>query len=137
MYSDLCDFIEINGLHSITILFNVVSKKETDEWRFVRDSEGVELYRKFEDKKYTAGIKEVDQTRWENWDGYLTDTYYTVHFDNSMLGDQKRLKEILQFLISIKKKYYTPQIYINDLYELDDKAQGLIDYLRLVEKKIN
>lgn len=114
-----------------------MARKKDAQRQLLFDSEGAELFRQFEMKNYMPLVQEVNQTRWYNLDEYLTDTYYTLRFDQEVLRNYNKLKEILLFLISIKKKYYTPQIYINDVYELDGRAQELTQYLRLIDRQIN
>jgi hypothetical protein len=43
MYLDLNDFLQINGLKSVTILFNVLSKYKNGSWQMLESSDGFEI----------------------------------------------------------------------------------------------
>lgn len=137
MYANLSDFITINGLNSVTILFNIISKKQTDGWAFVNESEGAELYHSLKQAKFADAIREVNHTCWQNRDEYLKDTCYSIRIDDPALRDRSKFKEILHFFISIAKKFQTPQIYINDQYEISDSGKELADFLEKIERQKN
>jgi len=136
MYSDLCDFIEVNGLQSITVLFNVISKWQGQEWKRLEETEGAELLQKLSGQEHFF-IEEVNRTHWFNRSQPLADTYYSIHLSEKELYAGQRLSDILRFLIDLKRNYRTAQIFINNIYELDREAQGLADYLRLIEGTVH
>ena len=120
MYSDLYDFLQINGLQSVTILFNVISKYENGSWQMLEGSEGLEILTRLR-RQRGIRIAEADFTRWRNDAEHLLDTYYAASADNLYIKDFSSLKQILVLAMQIKKEFLNTQIYINNFYELMKK----------------
>jgi len=131
MFSDLCDFIDVNGLESITVLFNVLTKREDDDWRNFIDADGPDLLQLFREKSFCT-LHEVNETRWSNYSETIRDQFYSIQLKKSDFESNTKFLEALEFLIEIKREYPLLQVYINNIYQLDDKAQGLVDYVKMM-----
>ncbi len=131
MFSDLCDFININGFESITVLFNVITKWEKNNWKSFIESDDLDILQVFKEKPVFT-LQEVNETRWHNYSETLRDKFYSVHLKKSDFDSHTKFLETLNFLIEIKRKYPILQVYINNIYQLDNKAQGLVDYVKMM-----
>ncbi len=133
MYSDLNDFLLINGLQSVTILFNVISKYKNGSWQTLESSDGFEILTRLRRQKGLR-IAEADFTRWGNDAEHLMDTYYVASADNLYIKDFSSLKQIIILAMQIKKEFTNAQIYINNYYELNGDTSGLLKYIKLLEQ---
>jgi hypothetical protein len=136
MYSDLCDFIKINGLESITVLFNVLTKRENNSWKHIIETDGPDILQIFSEKPVFT-LQEVNETVWSSNSEPMRDKFYSIQLKKTDFNSNEEFLEALQFLIQIKKEYPVLQVYINNIYQLDDKAQGLVDYVRMMGTHIN
>lgn len=133
MYKNLSDFLEINGLQSITVLFNVVSKYRNGTWQTVKTGEGFKLLTKLRSTQQVQ-LAEANTTRWRNQSELLLDTYYAAQFTNLQIKDIISLKKIVELTSHIRQTYAHPQIFINDFYELDDLSDGFDAYLNYLSQ---
>lgn len=136
MFSDLCDFININGLESVTVLFNVLTKREKNNWKNLIETDGPDILKIFAEKP-TFTLQEVNETRWNNYAETIRDQFYSIQLRKSDFDSTAKFLEALEFLIEIKREYPVLQVYINNIYQLDDKAQGLVDYVRMMGTKFH
>jgi len=131
MFSDLCDFININGLDSVTVLFNVLTKREENDWTNFLETGGPDLLQIFSEQPVFTP-QEVNETRWSSYSDTIRDQFYSIQLNKSDFDSNKKFLEALEFLIEMKKEYPILQVYINNIYQLDDRAQGLVDYVKMM-----
>lgn len=131
MYLDLNDFLQINGLQSVTILFNVISKYQNGSWQMMEDSEGFKILTRLRRQKGIR-IAEADFTRWGNEDEQLMDTYYAASVGNLFNKDYSTIRQIVVLTLQIKKEFANAQIYINNFYELNGETSGLVKYTKVL-----
>lgn len=133
MYKNLSDFLEINGLQSITVLFNVVSKYKNGKWQTVQIGEGFKLLTKLRSNKHVK-LAEANSTHWRNQSELMLDTYYVAQFTNLQIKDILSLKQILILILHIRQQYLESQIFVNDFYELNDASDGFEAYLHYLDQ---
>ncbi len=133
MYLDLNDFLQINGLQSVTILFNVVSRYKNGSWRMMENSDGFEILTRLRQHK-NIRIAEADFTRWRNDGEHLMDTFYAASAENLYIKDIPSVKQIINLTMQIKKEFANAQVFINNFYELNGEGSGLVKYVKLLEQ---
>lgn len=133
MYEDLYDFLEINGLQSVTILFNVVARFQNGAWKLVETSEGFQLLHQLRNLK-SFRIHEANSTRWGNQSENLMETFYAASFENNTAKDPVTIKQVLNEVIRIVDAYNEPQVYINNFYQLNAETASLQRYIYGLEQ---
>lgn len=133
MYKDLYDFLQINGLQTVTILFNVVSRYENGRWKLVETGEGFEILNKLRTMK-DFKLSEANSTRWANQSENLMETFYAASFENNAYKDKMTVKQILSSVIQIVNSYRESQVYFNDYYQLDSQDFSLQKYMTQLER---
>ncbi len=133
MYLDLNDFLQINGLKSVTILFNVLSKYKNGSWQKLESSDGFEILTRLRQHK-SIRIAEADFTRWRNDGEHLMDTFYAASAENLYIKDVLSIKQIIELAMQINKEFSNVQVYINNYYELNGEGTGLVKYVKLLEQ---
>jgi len=133
MYKNLNDFLEINGLQSITVLFNVISKYQDGKWQTVKTGEGFKLLTKLRTNKH-AKLAEANSTRWRNKTELLLDTYYAAQFTNLHIKDRLSIKQIVTLTAQIKQQYNESQIFVNDFYEIDQTSDGFESFIHHLDQ---
>lgn len=133
MYENLNDFVEINGLQSITVLFNVVSKYRNGKWQTIKTGQGFKLLTKLRSNKH-AILAEANSTRWRNQTELLLDTNYAAQFKNLQIKDPISVRQIIALTAEIRQRYKESQIFINDFYEVDNRSDGLETYIQHLDQ---
>lgn len=133
MYKDLYDFLEINGLQSITILFNVVTRYHNGAWKPVDKGEGFKLLHQLRDHK-NFRINEANSTRWGSHSENLMETYYAASFEVDNSKDPLTVKQVLGDVIRIVDSYQEPQVYINNFYQLNAETTSLQRYMHGLDR---
>ena len=128
MYSELTDYLNAFGLQSITLLFKVCRSYVDQEWQIQRDDAGYEILTMVKES-IPFPVQEVDSVRLHNHPTPLYHSHYSVHITAGHLDSELKLKHLLRFLIMLKRRYRTPQIFINNIYEISERALELEDFL--------
>jgi len=124
MYRDINDFLEVNGLQSVTILFSILSKFEQGHWKMLEAGDGFALYQQLKSIPHFT-VSEANTTQFPHFNEELKDTYYAARFDALHITDPKQLKKALSQTKQIRTHFVSPQIFINDYYELNENDKGL------------
>ena len=134
MYKDVKDFLEINGLQSVTILFNVITRYEKGHWRVSdADPAGFNLLNKIRRIK-PFRVSEANSTRWTNKSEHLMDTFYVARFDSQSCDDLVLVRDVLNTVEEIKDEFPNSQVVLNDYYNVHEEAKGLSRYLHRIRQ---
>ena len=133
MYKNLGDFLEINGLQSITVLFNVISKYRNGKWQIVKTGQGFKLLTKLSSNKH-AKLAEANSTRWRNQTELILETFYAAQFTDLHLMDPLIIKQIVTLAAQIKQKYNETQIFVNDFYEIGKTSDGFESFIHRLDQ---
>ena len=129
MYRDIKDFLEINGLQSVTVMFSILSKYENGRWKMIESGDGFALYQQLQAFRCFS-LSKANTTQFPHLNEELMDTYYAARFEASEMNNPKDLKAVLSAVHQIRSNFVSPQIFINDFYELSESESGLEQYIQ-------
>jgi hypothetical protein len=129
VYRDIRDFLEINGLQSVTVMFSILFKYENGRWKMIETGDGFALYQQLQAARYFT-LSKANSTQFIHFNEELMDAYYAARFDANSLSKPKDLKAVLTAVHQIRSNFVSPQIFINDFYELSENETGLEHYIQ-------
>gem|GEM_PF-6176588 len=132
MFSELNTYLQTQGLESITILFSIHYQYHHAGWQPVAEQPGPVIYKTLQQFNPSV-LQEVESIHYYHHSNLYNEIAYALHIPGYELDSLAKLRKTLYFLIGLKKEYQPVQIFINNVFQVDEKALLLEDYLRTLQ----
>ncbi len=129
MYRDVNDYLEINEIQSVTILFSILYRNDKGDWKMVEAGDGFALYQQLQSLDAFT-LSKANSTQFIHFNEELMDTYYAARIDANRIDDPQKWQAVFSTVQHIRKNFASPQIFINDYYELHENDAGLEKFVR-------